>query len=135
MRSYLFSRIPEEQRQVSVLQLFNAGGIPALAVDAGGEKARGQACPGLMAPGIKHVGARVHGRSGASLAYNSDIVGTLPCGRALQIEVKAPGWYGLDRNHKLRVVRVAGEPSQEQRAFMGAMWSLEDVAALIEGAW
>ena len=89
---YLLPHVSAAQLLSVDVELLSASGIPALAVDAGGKKVRDQAYRALKAAGIKNAGAIVQGGAGASLAGLTDIIGTLPGGRALYLEVKAPAW-------------------------------------------
>ena len=67
-----------------------------------------------------------------------DIIGCLPpSGQALFCEVKAPQWSRIGRGGKLRVLRSAGEPTEDQLTFLDKMseagavcmvaWSIDDV--------
>jgi hypothetical protein len=106
--------------------------IQACAVDAGGAKIRGSAYRALKAAGVPNAGYIVQGGAGASIAGLVDIIGTLPGGRSLYIEVKAPAWYRLNKQNQMRQSREAGKPSDKQLAFMDSM---ADCGALVGVVW
>jgi hypothetical protein len=142
--AYLLGCVSEATVQKNALATLNLHRIPALAVDAGGAKLRGRACRVLRGAGVRNAAAK-GGTQGACSAGLSDILGTLPGGRALYIEVKAPEW--LTRSPKTgRLIQKAapGKPSDEQLAFLdtmaeagalvGIIWSPDDLNELLTGA-
>ena len=144
--AYLLGCVSEATVQKNALATLNLHRIPALAVDAGGAKLRGRACRALKGAGVRNAASIMKGGTqGACSAGLSDILGTLPGGRALYIEVKAPEW--LTRSPKTgRLIQKAapGKPSDEQLAFLdtmakagalvGIIWSPDDLNELLTGA-
>jgi hypothetical protein len=141
---YLLGHPTEAQVQDSALGILTALRIPALAVDAGGKRLRGDIGRAMRRGGVEQVGAYLAGRSGAAHAGLSDIIGTLPGGRALYIEVKQPEWLRVSRTGRTRCERAPGKPSDEQLAFLdtmaeagalvGVIWSPEDLDEILKGA-
>lgn len=112
---YLMTPRTEAQVQREILRALAQAGTAAWAFDAGGKAMRGRA------------GA---GGAGAGTAGLPDVIGILPGGRALFIEVKRPAW--IDGTVK----RPAGKPSPAQVNFLiiacdkgaaaGVAWSVSD---------
>ena len=141
---YLLSEISEEKVQEWVLDFLAAEHIKAFPADAGAKAVRGHVYRQLKAACVRNAGVVVAGGRGAAYAGVTDIAGTMPGGRSLYIEVKAPAWYRLNNKNELRVKRAAGLPTEDQLAFMdtmheqgalvGVVWSPQDAADLIGGA-
>ena len=142
--AYLLAHVSEDAVQSAIMDLFAAKRIAAAVVDAGGKKIRGGFIRAAKAAGMRNAGALVSQGRGAADAGLSDIVGCLPGGRALFCEVKAPQWGRIGRGGKLRVLRSAGEPTDDQLGFMDRMaeagalvmvaWSVDDVADALREA-
>lgn len=131
---YLMQQVTEEMVQKNILELLHVFNVDAVAIDAGGRRQRGR-----MMGAAKKAGIDLNAIQNSKTWYSipagfSDLEATLaPGGRSLYIEVKAPAWHDA-RN---RVIRRAGQPSQEQLDFLfskhrrGALvlvaWSLDDV--------
>jgi hypothetical protein len=130
--AYLLGCVSEECVQNSILQLLTAEHIPALATDAGAKKVRGAIARRLAAAGAKEVFKLVAGTQGAAYAGLPDIIGTLPGGQSLYIEVKAPAWYRIGCGNRMRSAREAGEPTKEQLAFLDTM---AEAGAVCMVAW
>ena len=142
--AYLLGCISEATVQKNALATLNLHRITALAVDAGGARLRGAVGRALRRGGINNARQFLGKTQGACSAGLSDILGTLPGGRALYIEVKAPEW--LTRSPKTgRLIQKAapGKPSDEQLAFLdtmaeagalvGIIWSPDDLNELLTG--
>jgi hypothetical protein len=120
--------------QQDILALMRAFDVDAVPIDAGGHRQRGR-----MMGAAKKAGIDLARISNAKTWYSipagfADLEATLaPVGRSLYIEVKAPAWI----DEKKKIIRRAGEPSQEQLDFLleklrrGACvlvaWSAKDV--------
>jgi hypothetical protein len=142
--AYLLAQPTEDQVQGAALDLLAAMRIPALAVDAGGKRLRGDIGRAMRRGGVTSVGAYLAGRSGAAHAGLSDILGTLPGGRALYIECKQPEWLTRSSKSRRLIQKAApGKPSDEQLAFLdtmaeagavvGIIWSIEDLEQILRG--
>jgi hypothetical protein len=131
---YLMRQMTEAQVQRDILALLHSYDVDAVPIDAGGRRQRGR-----MMAAAKKIGVALAGvqnvKTGSAIPRGfADLEATLaPAGRALYIEVKAPAWIDV---HK-KVIRKAGEPSEEQLQFLhakhlrGALvlvaWSADDV--------
>lgn len=131
---YLMQQVTEAMVQRDILQLLHAYNIDAIAIDAGGRRQRGR-----MMGAAKKAGVDLANISNTKTWYSipagfSDLEATLaPGGRSVYIEVKAPSWIDAKR----KIIRRAGQPSQEQLDFLyskhrrGACvlvaWSVQDV--------
>jgi hypothetical protein len=135
---YLMRQVTEAQVQQDILALARAFDVDAVPIDAGGRRQRGR-----MMGAAKKAGIDLASISNAKTWYSipagfADLEATLaPVGRSLYIEVKAPAWI----DEKKKIIRRAGEPSQEQLDFLleklrrGACvlvaWSAKDVEEYI----
>jgi hypothetical protein len=131
-------QVTEAQVQQDILTLMRAFDVDAVPIDAGGRRQRGR-----MMGAAKKAGIDLAKISNAKTWYSipagfADLEATLaPVGRSLYIEVKAPAWI----DEKKKIIRRAGEPSQEQLDFLleklrrGACvlvaWSSKDVEEYI----
>lgn len=141
---YLLSCVPESEVQAAILESLQWRRIPAVAVDAGAAKLRGRAYRALKAAGQNARGI-LAGQTGAGVEGFPDIVGTLPGGRALFIEVKAPRWlHESPKTGKLIQKEREGLPTLEQMAFLetmhqagavvGVAWSVDDLDRILAAA-
>lgn len=131
---YLMRQVTEAEVQSDILALMSVYNVDLVAIDAGGRRQRGRMMAAAKSAGINLAGIQ-NAKTGAAIPSGfSDLEATLaPDGRSLYVEVKAPAW--LDANAK--VIRRAGQPSQEQLDFLfekhrrGAVvlvaWSSKDV--------
>lgn len=142
--AYLLGCVSEATVQKNALATLNLHRIPALAVDAGGAKMRGQIGRALKQGGVSDSRQYLRGHAGASFAGLSDIIGTLPGGRALYIECKQPEWLTIStKTGRLVQSREPGRPSPEQLAFLdtmfnagalvGIIWSPDDMFEVLQG--
>ena len=134
---YLLSHVPENKVQASILDLLWKYKVDAIAIDAGCKRERRTMISRALQLGFDR--RSFDGSIGSELpAGHSDLAATLaPEGRSLYIEVKAPAW--IDERGK--VVRSAGQPTQEQLDFLlskfnrGAIamvaYSMDDVASYL----
>lgn len=106
--------------QKNVLVVLRQLGVLAFAVDAGAKALRGRAYGALRCAGRPDLAARLKGRTGVGEAGLSDVIGVTRGGRALFVEVKAPALYVPDGEGGLVVERSAGQPTEEQLAFLAA---------------
>lgn len=133
----------EADVQAAILDYLNHSGVVAWAVDAGAKALRGRAVGLARKLGADKgaLAAMNRGRSGAAARGVSDVVGILPGGRALLLEVKQPAWITTSKSTGgLIQKKPAGVPSDAQLAFLlaghqaGALvavvWSVEDVKKL-----
>ena len=108
-------QVTEAQVQQDILALMRAFDVDAIPIDAGGRRQRGR-----MMGAAKKAGIDLANISNAKTWYSipagfADLEATLaPVGRSLYIEVKAPAWI----DEKKKIIRRAGEPSQEQLDFL-----------------
>ena len=130
--AYLLSQVSEDRVQSSIMEMLSVKRIASTVVDAGGKKIRGGFIRAAKAAGVRNAGSLVAQGRGAAQAGLPDIVGCLPGGRALFIECKAPQWARIGRGGALRVLRSAGEPTEDQLAFLDTM---EEAGALCMVAW
>jgi len=138
---YLMAGVTEADVQGSILEVLRVLGIPALAVDAGAKKLRGRAFGALRRAGASTLALK--GQTGAGCSGLSDIIGCIPGGRALFLEVKAPAWFTRGKRG-LITKRAAGKPSPQQLAFLSTMhragavvgvaWSSADLALIFKAA-
>jgi hypothetical protein len=112
---YLMQRVTEAEVQRNVLALLHSYSVDAIAIDAGGRRARGRMMAAAKSSGISLSGV-AHAKTGGGIpAGFADLEATLaPGGRALYIEIKAPAWLDGDG----RIVRAAGQASAEQIEFL-----------------
>jgi hypothetical protein len=132
--NYLTWRVPESQVQKAVLDDLQRRGAVCIAVDAGAAMIRGRIRGALHK--IQHeeiLPMVMAGRTGAGAKGLPDIVGVLPGGRALFIEVKKPEWCEPSPKNpgKLRQVQPPGAASEEQRAFLQAAYRLGAAAGVV----
>lgn len=145
-RFYRLSCVSESQVQSDVVGALQIMGIPAAVVDAGAAKLRGRAIGALNRAGASRavIQAVNKGKTGAGVAGLTDVVGCLPGGRALFLEIKAPQWLMVSpKTKKLVQKRPAGEPKPAQLSFMdtmaeagalvGVVWALCDLTEILEG--
>ena len=137
--AYLQSCVSEAAVQKEVLAELARRGIMAFAVDAGAARLRGRAYAAIKAAG-GNTGA-IHGAAGGSTAGLPDIIGVMPGGRALFIEVKAPEWREWkDCGHTIAPrcyachetiqTRPAGKLKPEQRQFLERAAAMGAVAGV-----
>jgi hypothetical protein len=114
-RHYLMSRVTEAQVQIDIIELLLAYRVDVAAIDAGGKRARGRLMGAARNAGVDLAGVQ-NVKTGRAIPKGfADLEATLaPQGRSLYIEVKAPPWM----DHRGNIVRAAGEPSEEQLAFL-----------------
>lgn len=123
--SYLCVQHSEAEVQRDILKALAQAGITAFAFDSGAKAMRSRA------------GA---GGASAGAAGLPDIIGWLPGGRALFIEVKRPGFYG--GGAWTGKTKPAGRVSDAQAAFLGhaisagcaagVAWSIDDALKIAE---
>lgn len=133
--NYLTWRQNEAGVQKAVLEDLRRRGAVVVAVDAGAAMFRGRTMGALKAADrMDLLPAVMAGRTGAGMKGLSDIVGVLPGGRAVFIEVKAPEWCeeSPHRPGFLRSLRAAGKATDEQCAFLKAAHTLGAAAGV---AW
>ena len=129
---YLSTDISESMLQGAILRALAQAGIAAFAFDSGGKAMRPRA------------GA---GGASAGAAGLPDIIGWLPGGKALFIEVKRPALleprgYFQAQGKPQRVIKPAGKLTDSQRMFLtiasadgcaaGVAWSLSDALEIAE---
>lgn len=131
---YLLKQISEAEVQKDILDLLSLYDVDAVPIDAGGRRQRGRMMGAAKAAGVDLASIQNVQTGGAIPAGFADLEATLaPTGCSLYIEVKAPEWRGADNT----ILRRAGQPSEEQLAFLlskhvrGAAvlvaWSSKDV--------
>lgn len=132
---YLLEQVPERDVQATTLAHLRALGIPALAVDAGAAKLRGRAWGALKRAGVQDPRGALHGQTGAGMAGLVDVVGTLPGGRALFLEIKAPQHLTMSRATAGRIIvkERAGKPTDDQLAFLDTMAAAGALVGIIWG--
>lgn len=148
---WLCTRPTEAAVQAQILGHLAREGVRAFPVDAGAKALRGRAIGALRRGGLEAAEHFVNrGRTGAAAFGVSDIVGVLPGGRALFLEVKQPEWLAPRKpNPNPKVInaaafvqtRAAGAatPAQlqfllemhDQGALVSVVWDLSDVLALL----
>lgn len=139
---YLRSGISEAQVQDAAIAALRARKALVYPVDAGAKVLRGRAVGALRARGVRNPEAMLAGRTGAGVAGLADLIGVLPGGRALFVEVKAPAWLAPSpKTGRLIQKRAAGEPTDAQLSFLeeawyrgavaGVVWSALDLDALV----
>lgn len=126
---YLASHVSEAQVQADILQLLHAYKVDAVAVDAGGRRARGRMMAIATAAGIEARSIGRVGLGGEIPAGFADLEATLaPNGRGFYIEVKAPAWTDA----RGRIQATAGAATEEQISFLFSKWRR---GALVLVAW
>ncbi len=132
------SQVSEGQVQANVLEFLRTYDVDAVAIDAGGRRARGRMIAAAKAAGVP-IAANI--KLGAEIpAGFADLEATLaPSGRSLYIEVKAPMWI----DDRRRMIRFEGKASSGQLDFLrekarrGALvmvaWSSVDVEEYLRG--
>lgn len=133
----------EAQVQSAILDYLNHSNVVAWSVDAGAKALRGRAVGLARRLGADKgaLAAMNAGRAGAASRGVPDVMGILPGGRALLLEVKQPAWMTTSKaTGGLVQKKPAGLPSDAQLAFLlaahqaGALvavvWSVEDVKKL-----
>lgn len=143
---YLCAGVPESEVQATTLRHLAALGIPAIAVDAGAAKLRGRAWGALKRAGVQDPGAELNGTTGAGIAGLTDIVGCLPGGRALFLEIKRPAQFAPSKASLGRLVvrKEPGAPTTQQIGFLttmgqagavvGIIWGPGDLEEILDGA-
>lgn len=142
-QAWLCTRPSEASVQQQILAQLARVGIRAFPTDAGAKPLRGRAIGALTRSGVdKATAARsLKGRTGTSEDV-PDLVGTLPGGRSLYLEVKQPAWLQWHPHRGTATqLRAAGAPTpgqlrflldmHDQGALVGVVWSTDDVAALL----
>ncbi len=140
---WLCTRPSEAAVQAQILGQLARLGIRAFPTDAGAKPLRGRAISAMTRGGLSRADAAhaLKGRTGTTEGV-SDLIGTLPGGRSLYVEVKQPEWLEW---HPQRGVatqyRSAGTPTPDQLRFLHEMhdqgalvavaWSTDDVARLL----
>lgn len=143
---YLRLGVSEAQVQTAVIAALQVRRALVFPVDAGARMLRGRAVGALRRAGARHPEALLAGRTGAGVRGLADLIGILPGGRALFVEVKAPAWMvGSPATGRLVQKRAAGAPTDEQLAFLahvhrqggvaGVVWSARDLDAILPAAW
>lgn len=125
--NYLTWRVSEAQVQKAALDELQRRGAVCIAVDAGAAMLRGRTMGALKAADrMDLLPAVMAGRTGAGAKGLPDIVGVLPGGRAVFIEVKKPEWCEVipGKPGKLRQIQPAGKASDEQCAFLKNVYAL-----------
>lgn len=127
----------EAEVQEAILGALTYLRVKAFPVDAGAKALRGRAVGALKRAGLSAEALK--GRTGIQAGV-SDVIGTLPGGRALYIEVKVP--CRLDSSG--HVATAAGRPTKEQVDFLemmqaqgavcGVCWSAVDAIDLVQKA-
>lgn len=130
----------EDNVQKQLLTALAFRGIFAFPVDSGDKNLRGRAYGAMKRAGREDLIGHLHGRS-ASYMGVSDIIGTMPNGRSLYIEAKAPEWLTYGKRKDLVQKRPAGRPTEEQLAFLldahehkaivGVAWSPKDLEIIL----
>jgi CBS-domain-containing membrane protein len=144
--AYLLGCVSEAAVQKAALELLTIHRIPALAVDAGGARLRGAVGRALRRGGISNARQFLGRTQGACSAGLSDILGTLPGGRALYVEVKAPEWLTTSpKTGRLIQKAEPGKPTDDQLAFLdtmaeagalvGIIWSTDDLNEILKGKY
>ena len=124
--AYLAAEHAEAEVQRDIMRALAQLGILAGIFDAGGKAMRIRACGG--------------GR-GAGTPGLPDIIGVLPGGRSLMIEVKRPAYITqCFQTGRERIFKRAGEPTDAQIVFIraaivkgaaaGFAWSVDDALAI-----
>jgi hypothetical protein len=141
--AYLLEGPTEAVVQARVLQALAARRILAWPVDAGAARLRGRAALALRWAGVDPKA--LHGTSSGGIAGLADVVGILPGGRALFVEVKRPACYRTSpKTGRLILRHAAGEATDAQLLFLerahrqgavaGLTWGPTDLAPLLEAA-
>lgn len=143
--AYLRTGISEAQVQVATLAALRARRALVFPIDAGARLLRGRAVGALRRAGARQPERHLVGLTGAGVAGLADLVGILPGGRALFVEVKAPAWLAPSPSTgRLIQKRAAGEPSEAQLRFLadarrwgaavGVVWSARDLDTILGAA-
>jgi hypothetical protein len=147
--SYLQLGPREIEVQRAVLGELHRLGIFAEAFDVGAAKLRGRVRGAFMRAGMDEELPRVMGgQTGAGLKGVSDIIGNMPDGQALWIEVKAPEWRGrhdgVEASGTIQL-RAPGKLRPEQRQFLtmrhadgcvvGVAWHVLDLRTILPNPW
>jgi hypothetical protein len=141
---YLRQGLSEAKAQELMLQLLELRKILAVPVDAGARNLRGRAVGALRARGVRNPEALLAGRTGTAAGV-VDIIGALPGGCALFIEMKRPAYYAPSaKTGRLVQVHAAGAPTEEQLRFLtaahqqgavaGVAWGPTDLDEILERA-
>lgn len=151
--SYLQLGRRETEVERDVLQELARLGIFAKKFDVGAKAFRGRVRGAFMRSGMDEEIPRVFGgKTGAGFKGAADILGNLPGGRALWIEVKKPeliqqipGSLMALGKTKYNQVRPAGKLKPEQRAFLlgrhddgccvGVAWHVLDLKDILPSPW
>lgn len=144
--AWLCTRPSEASVQAQILGWLARAGVRAFPSDAGARPLRGRAIGALRRAGVDGEAATraLKGRTGTAEGV-SDLIGTLPGGRSLYLEVKQPAWLEwLSHRGTARQLRGAGLPTPEQlrfllemhdqQALVGVVWSVEDAQAILATA-
>lgn len=140
--SYLRSGILEDQVQQAVIAaLTTRWRAKVTVIDSGDRRLRGRAARLLTARGV-NPNMLMKGMGGTMERGVVDLAVTFPGGLAGWFETKRPAYCVVSpRTGKLIIERPAGEPTDEQLAFLleqhrlgavaGLLWSPHDLEALI----
>ena len=142
--SWLALQIPESNIEKNILEKLRWKGILAVKTDTGAKTLRGRAV-GLakrLGGSKEDLAVMNAGRTAAGVKGLPDVVGILPGGRSIMLEIKAPLWLARSpKTGKLVVKRQAGEPSDEQIDFLtrahrqgaivGVVWAPEDLDRIL----
>lgn len=109
--AYLRLGIREEHVQAATLAALRGRGALVFPVDSGAKLLRGRAVGALRRAGVGQPEAVLYGATGAGFHGLADLVGILPGGRALFVEVKAPAWLAPSR----RTGRPVQPPARRRR--------------------
>jgi hypothetical protein len=131
--AWLCSRPTEASVQTQILAHLARWFVRAFPVDAGAKAIRGRARGVLGRADRPDLAAAVlRGRTGAAQEGVSDIVGTLPGGRSLYLEVKQPEWLEWHPERGVATqVRSAGRPTPAQLRFLADMYRQNALVAVV----
>lgn len=144
-QAWLCTRPSEATVQTQILALLARLGVRAFPTDAGAKTLRGRAIAVVKGAGGSAAAIAVmnRGRAGAAVAGVCDVIGTLPGGRSLYVEVKRPEWltWRPDRGGVVTQYQSPGQPTPAQLQFLldmhtqgalvGVAWSTDDVTQLL----
>ena len=121
---WLTSGVDEDVVVQAVINRCRSLGAEVAVVDSGAKQLRGRAVGALMRAGrrdlLKHVN---RGTTGVGESGLSDLIGTLPGGQALYLEVKRPEHLEPGVRARWRILREHGQPTDEQLRFLNRMWT------------
>ena len=141
--AYLRQGVPESVVQAACVARLRALGAAVDIRDTGAAKLRGRAYGALKRRGVKDPRALLKGFTGAGSVGASDLVFTLPGGRAGFLEVKAPGRWVEGARGRLVQDDGPGQPTPEQLEYLerrrllgavvGVAWAALDVDVILSG--